>query len=209
MSHLGVLALIQAASTKKTTSSSSSEFFLIIIVGFGALWYFFIRPQQQKARKAREDVKAFEVGDEIVTVGGIVGRVLDVEGDRVTILTGEGGSDGTVPTRLVMVRQAIARKAEPAVPPSLSDSDSVDAHDDAHDDGEDGEHEHDEDEHGDDAVHDAHDDQADDVPHEAPTPPPRSTPPVTERPPGGAASKSGDTKNGGRSRWRSRKADDT
>jgi preprotein translocase subunit YajC len=114
VSHLAALVFTFAATTSaKKTSSSSSLFFLVILVGFGAVWYFVLRPQQQKARKAREQGSQFEVGDEVVTVGGIVGTVLDLEGDRVTLLSGGGGD--APPTRLVLVRQAIARKVEPVV----------------------------------------------------------------------------------------------
>jgi preprotein translocase subunit YajC len=148
MSHLGVVALL--AATSKKSGGSSSSFLLILIVGFGALWYFFLRPQQAKARKAREEAKTFEVGDEIVTVGGIVGTVIDVDGDRVTIVSGEGGDGGAVPTRLVLVRQAIARKAEPAAVASDDDD-----HDDDH---EVDDHEHDE--HDEHEVDDDHDDGA-------------------------------------------------
>ena len=59
----------------------------------------------------------FEVGDEVQTVGGVIGTVLEVHGDRYTLLTGalgdDGNLDGPQPTRIVFVRQAIAKKIEP------------------------------------------------------------------------------------------------
>ena len=51
------------------------------------------------------------------TVGGVIGTVLEIHGDRYTLLTGalgdDGNLDGPQPTRIVFVRQAIARKIEP------------------------------------------------------------------------------------------------
>ena len=51
------------------------------------------------------------------TVGGVIGTVLEVHGDRYTLLTGalgdDGNLDGPQPTRIVFVRQAIAKKIEP------------------------------------------------------------------------------------------------
>jgi preprotein translocase YajC subunit len=102
-----------------TKSSSSSLVTLIPLVAIGLLGYFFfIRPQQRKAQAARQgQTSGFEVGDEVQTVGGVVGTVLEVHGDRYTLLTGalgdDGNLDGPQPTRIVFVRQAIAKKIEP------------------------------------------------------------------------------------------------
>jgi preprotein translocase YajC subunit len=89
-------------------------------VAIGLLGYFFfIRPQQRKAQAARQGQGSagFEIGDEVQTVGGVVGTVLEVHGDRYTLLTGalgdDGNLDGPQPTRIVFVRQAIAKKIEP------------------------------------------------------------------------------------------------
>ena len=81
-------------------------------------YFFFIRPQQRKAQAARQTQgSGYEVGDEVQTVGGVIGTVLEVHGDRYTLLTGalgdDGNLDGPQPTRIVFVRQAIAKKIEP------------------------------------------------------------------------------------------------
>ena len=50
-------------------------------------------------------------------MGGVIGTILEVHGDRYTLLTGalgdDGNLDGPQPTRIVFVRQAIAKKIEP------------------------------------------------------------------------------------------------
>ena len=50
------------------------------------------------------------------TIGGVVGTILEIHGDRYTLLTGsteaDGNLDGAQPTRIVFVRQAIARKVD-------------------------------------------------------------------------------------------------
>ena len=81
-------------------------------------YFFFIRPQQRKAQAARaQQSSGIDVGDEVQTVGGVIGTVLEIHGDRYTLLTGalgeDGNLDGPQPTRIVFVRQAIARKIEP------------------------------------------------------------------------------------------------
>jgi preprotein translocase subunit YajC len=111
-----VAHLVLAAASK---SSSSSLLTLLPLVAIGLLGYFFfIRPQQRKAQAARQTQgSGYEVGDEVQTVGGVIGTVLEVHGDRYTLLTGalgdDGNLDGPQPTRIVFVRQAIAKKIEP------------------------------------------------------------------------------------------------
>ncbi len=112
-----VAQFVLAATSSK--SSSSSLLTLLPLVAIGLLGYFFfIRPQQRKAQAARQaKASDFEVGDEVQTVGGVIGTVLEVHGDRYTLLTGalgdDGNLDGPQPTRIVFVRQAIAKKIDP------------------------------------------------------------------------------------------------
>ena len=111
-----VAHFVLAATSK---SSSSSLLTLLPLVAIGLLGYFFfIRPQQRKAQAARQAKGSdYEVGDEVQTVGGVIGTVLEVHGDRYTLLTGalgdDGNLDGPQPTRIVFVRQAIAKKIDP------------------------------------------------------------------------------------------------
>jgi preprotein translocase subunit YajC len=114
-----------AAAAKK--SSSSLITFLPIIVIAVAAYFFFLRPQQQKAKKAREQVQQFDVGNEVLTAGGIVGHIIDIEDDRVTLETSVGAS-------FVVLRPYILRRLdiEPAVEPGTDEHDEHD--DDGYDD---------------------------------------------------------------------------
>jgi preprotein translocase subunit YajC len=103
---LAIVAPLLGAAAKK---SSSSTGILVIYAAIAAAFYFlFYRPRQRKAKAAREVGNAFEVGDEVLTAGGIVGYVIDIEGDRVTIETSMGAS-------FVVLRQYVIRKIEPPV----------------------------------------------------------------------------------------------
>ncbi len=85
---------------------------LPILVVIGAAFYFLIyRPQQKKQKAAREASNAFVVGDDVVTAGGIIGRVLEIEGDRVTLETGIGNS-------FEVLRPYVLRKLEATPPPT-------------------------------------------------------------------------------------------
>jgi preprotein translocase subunit YajC len=130
-----LLQLLVASSTKKPNSVVP----LIILVVIALAGYFlFLKPQQAKARAARANQgTGYMVGDEVQTIGGVVGTILEIHGDRYTLLTGSMGTDGNLdgpqPTRIVFVRQAIARKLEPVADVAV----------DADDDGNDDEHHHD------------------------------------------------------------------
>jgi preprotein translocase subunit YajC len=129
MTQLPALMFILGTTTKKT---SGSPVFLILLLAVAVLGYFFwLRPQQRKQQAARQGVSTIEVGDEVQTIGGVIGTVLEIHGDRYTLLTGSLGADGNLdgaqPTRIVFIRQAIARKIEPIVDVSdVGDHASVD-----------------------------------------------------------------------------------
>lgn len=75
---------------------------LIIMVAMFALMYFFmIRPQKKKQKEEQEMRDSIQIGDEITTIGGIMGRVVTVKDDSIVIET------GTDRTKLKMQRWAI------------------------------------------------------------------------------------------------------
>lgn len=55
---------------------------LIMIVALIAIFYFFmIRPQQKKQKKIREERAALAKGDNVITAGGIYGKIREVRDD--------------------------------------------------------------------------------------------------------------------------------
>ena len=55
---------------------------LIIIVLFALLWFVLIRPQRARAKEQQRVLNTVEVGDEVLTVGGIYGIVQELEPDE-------------------------------------------------------------------------------------------------------------------------------
>jgi preprotein translocase subunit YajC len=59
---------------------------LLMMVVFIAIFYFLlIRPQQKKAKEHQSMVKGLSVGDEVVTSGGILGKIVEVGDAFVTL----------------------------------------------------------------------------------------------------------------------------
>ena len=71
----------------QTTSGYIMAFAPLILI-FVAFWFFLIRPQKKKDQKIAEMRNNIQSGDEIVTIGGIVGKVLTVKDDTIVIYCG-------------------------------------------------------------------------------------------------------------------------
>jgi len=71
-------------------SGSGFAQFIPLILIFVIFYFFLIRPQQKKVKEHKQMVSALKRGDEVVTSGGIVGRIERVLGDdKVDILISE------------------------------------------------------------------------------------------------------------------------
>lgn len=63
---------------------------LPMVLMFVVLWFFMIRPQMKKAKEHRALIEALAKGDEVVTQGGIVGKVTKVGENYVSVEIAEG-----------------------------------------------------------------------------------------------------------------------
>ena len=73
---------------------------LVVIVVF---YFMLIRPQQKKDKEDRAMRENLEIGDEIVTMGGIIGLVVSVKEDTVVIETGSDRS------KVRIIKSAVAQ----------------------------------------------------------------------------------------------------
>jgi preprotein translocase subunit YajC len=79
---------------------------MVLLIQFAAIiaifYFLLIRPQRKAQQRHREMVAALKRGDEVMTEGGVLGEVIHIKDDRVTIKTAES-------TRLVVARPKIAQ----------------------------------------------------------------------------------------------------
>lgn len=88
--------------TDGTTTTGSNPMSLIMIVGMVALMYFMVlRPQKKRQKEEQEMRDSIQIGDEIVTIGGIMGRVVTVKDDSIVVET------GTDRTKIKFLKSAI------------------------------------------------------------------------------------------------------
>lgn len=74
----------------------------------GVFYFLLIRPQQRRVRQHRQLVQSIEVGDEVVTIGGMYGEVKRMDDSTMWIEV----ADGTVAR---FSRQAVSQKVTPEV----------------------------------------------------------------------------------------------
>lgn len=95
----GIVALLQAPAQG---GGSPAMLMIFQFVALIAIFYFLlIRPQRKAQQRHQEMLKALKKGDQVMTDGGILGEVVHIAEERITIKTGE--------SRIVVARPKIAR----------------------------------------------------------------------------------------------------
>jgi preprotein translocase subunit YajC len=64
--------------------------FLPIIGMVAIFWFLIIRPQMRQQKAHREKVAGVKRGDQVVTAGGLLGKVVKVDGDYVELEIAQG-----------------------------------------------------------------------------------------------------------------------
>jgi len=63
---------------------------IIVIVAMIAIFYFFMIRPEKKKKKALQDMRdSLSVGDSVTTIGGIIGKVVSVDSEKITFETSE------------------------------------------------------------------------------------------------------------------------
>jgi preprotein translocase subunit YajC len=83
--------------------------FILFLPFIVILYFLFWRPQQQRVRRQQELIRAIDVGDRVVTAGGLIGRVVEVNDDRMRLEV----ADGVV---VELLRLAVSRRLDEAEP---------------------------------------------------------------------------------------------
>lgn len=90
---------------------------LALLITFGLMWALLILPQQRRMRKHQAVIASLEVGDEVVTAGGVYGTVMEVAEETLAVEVAPG-------VVLQVLRNAVTQRVAPAEP---VEADAVDA----------------------------------------------------------------------------------
>ena len=66
-------------------ASSGPGFLFIIVIGFLLIWLIVVRPQKRRQNQQQQMLQELNVGDEVLTAGGIYGTVSALDEDEVTV----------------------------------------------------------------------------------------------------------------------------
>lgn len=116
--------IITLAAASGTTQQSGGIGMILMLVAMFAIMYFvMIRPQKRKQKEEQAMRDNIQIGDEITTIGGIMGRVVTVKDDSLIIETGADrskmkvtrwavGTNNTANEKMEAERQAAKEAAE-------------------------------------------------------------------------------------------------
>lgn len=92
---------------------STSSMPMIIMIGVMVVMFFFMnRSQKKKQKEEQEKRDSVQIGDEITTIGGIMGRVVTVKEDTLIIETGADRNKMKIAKWAISVNNTANEKAE-------------------------------------------------------------------------------------------------
>ncbi len=81
--------LLQLSSgASSSAAGNSTQMIILMVVLLVVMYFMMIRPQKKRQKEEQEMRAALEIGDEIITIGGIVGRVVTIREEDIVIETG-------------------------------------------------------------------------------------------------------------------------
>ncbi len=105
------------------TTTTANPWPTIIMLGIFAVFIFFMFRSSRKQRQEEADMRnSLEVGDEITTIGGIIGEIVSMKEDTITIETSKAG------TKIRFLKSAVrsvdVRAADKNAPAAIEDTPS-------------------------------------------------------------------------------------
>lgn len=81
-----LVAIAYAAEGAQAAPQNPFGAFLPLILIFGIFYFLLIRPQQKKAKEQAQALEKLKVGDDVITAGGIFGKISKIgEGNKVIV----------------------------------------------------------------------------------------------------------------------------
>ncbi len=82
------LLQLGAGAASGSNAQGGSTMIIMMVVLVGLMYFMTIRPQKKRQKEEQEMRNALEIGDEIITIGGIVGKVVTIREEDLIIETG-------------------------------------------------------------------------------------------------------------------------
>ncbi len=95
-----------------TQGGSGIPTIVLLVVMFVLMYFFMIRPQKKKQKAEEELRNNIQIGDEITTIGGIMGRVVTIKEDSLVIETGADRNKMRITRWAISTNNTASEKAE-------------------------------------------------------------------------------------------------
>lgn len=82
------ILLMNQLGSSTTSSGGTSSYIILMVVLIAVMYFLMIRPQKKRQKEEQEMRSSLEIGDEIITIGGIVGKVVTIREQDIVIETG-------------------------------------------------------------------------------------------------------------------------
>ena len=76
---------------------------IMIVIMFAVFYFFAIRPQKKQEKENQQMRESLSIGDEIVTIGGIVGIITNITEETITIISSRDR------TRIQLLKSSVSR----------------------------------------------------------------------------------------------------
>lgn len=60
---------------------------LMVVIMFAVMYFFVVRPQKKQEKETNNMLNNLAVGDEVTTIGGVIGEIVSITGETVVIAT--------------------------------------------------------------------------------------------------------------------------
>ena len=89
MLNLITTAYAQGTQAAEGGAAGALMSFLPFIIIFVLMYFMMIRPQKKQQKEMQNMLNSLEVGDKVVTIGGICGKIAKIKDDKVWVITGK------------------------------------------------------------------------------------------------------------------------
>ena len=83
-----MLHFLESATTGTSTGPDMMSTIIMLVAMLGIFYFMLIRPENKRKKEAEQMRNSVKTGDKIVTIGGIVGTVVNVKDSKLVIETG-------------------------------------------------------------------------------------------------------------------------
>ena len=104
---MNVYAAAAAGTPAPDATGSMLHFIIMMVVLFGIMYFMIIRPQKKREKLTKEMLAGLIVGDKLVTIGGIYGKIVKINDETLILETGSESDKSYIKVARWAVKEVI------------------------------------------------------------------------------------------------------